>query len=43
MQSAIHHKLYTMSMIENGSKILLINRPDHMGFPGYIAPGGQNW
>jgi len=28
-------------MIENGSKILLINRPDHMGFPGYIAPGGK--
>ncbi|MFF2887347.1 8-oxo-dGTP diphosphatase [Paenibacillus sp. NPDC057967] len=30
-----------MCMIQSGTKVLLINRPDHMGFPGYIAPGGK--
>lgn len=28
-------------MVQNGSKVLLMNRPDHMGTPGYIAPGGK--
>lgn len=34
-------KLYTMCMIQDGSRILLMNRPDDKGFPGYIAPGGK--
>ncbi|GBF78520.1 7,8-dihydro-8-oxoguanine triphosphatase [Paenibacillus sp. 598K] len=28
-------------MVQNGSQVLLINRPDHLGFPGFIAPGGK--
>ncbi|MFD1135956.1 8-oxo-dGTP diphosphatase [Paenibacillus urinalis] len=30
-----------MCMIQDGSKVLLMNRPDKLGFPGYIAPGGK--
>ncbi|WP_128661303.1 8-oxo-dGTP diphosphatase [Paenibacillus sp. 598K] len=30
-----------MCMVQNGSQVLLINRPDHLGFPGFIAPGGK--
>lgn len=41
MSKIIEHKLYTMVMIETEGKVLLINRPDHLGFPGYIAPGGK--
>jgi 8-oxo-dGTP diphosphatase len=25
----------------DGTKVLLLNRPDKLGFPGYIAPGGK--
>ena len=28
-------------MIQDGNKILLMNRPSELGFPGYIAPGGK--
>lgn len=38
---ALQHKILTMSMIHDGNRILLINRPDRLGFPGYIAPGGK--
>lgn len=41
MSKVIEHKLYTMVMVENEGRVLLINRPDHLGFPGYIAPGGK--
>lgn len=41
MSSDVHHKLLTMCMIEQGDHVLLMNRPDKMGFPGYIAPGGK--
>lgn len=37
----INHKLYTMCMVEDEDKVLLINRPADRGFPGYIAPGGK--
>lgn len=37
----IEHRLFTMCMIQNGDKILLIKRPDERGFPGYLAPGGK--
>ncbi|MFB9755411.1 8-oxo-dGTP diphosphatase [Paenibacillus hodogayensis] len=30
-----------MCMVQDGGKVLLINRPDKRGFPGYIAPGGK--
>lgn len=41
MSNQVHYQILTMSMIQDGSKILLLNRPDEMGFPGYIAPGGK--
>ncbi|MBM7563140.1 8-oxo-dGTP diphosphatase [Paenibacillus sacheonensis] len=41
MTNAVHYKMYTMCMVENGDEVLLINRPDERGFPGYIAPGGK--
>lgn len=34
-------KILTMCMVQDGDKVLLMNRPDHLGFPGYIAPGGK--
>ncbi len=37
----LRHELFTMCMIEKGDKVLLVNRPDRLGFPGYIAPGGK--
>ncbi|QYR19644.1 8-oxo-dGTP diphosphatase [Paenibacillus sp. sptzw28] len=37
----VNHKIYTMCMVQEGSKVLLMNRPDKLGFPGYIAPGGK--
>lgn len=33
-------KIYTVCVIQNGSKILLMNR-QHDNFPGFIAPGGK--
>ena len=41
MSVEVTHKILTMSMIKDGNRILLLNRPDHLGFPGYIAPGGK--
>ncbi len=41
MTTEVTHKLYTMCMIQDGTKVLLMNRPDKKGFPGYIAPGGK--
>ncbi|EEL88467.1 8-oxo-dGTP diphosphatase [Bacillus cereus] len=37
----IEHRIYTMCMIQWNNEVLLIQRPDHLGFPGYIAPGGK--
>ncbi|MBO9128150.1 8-oxo-dGTP diphosphatase [Bacillus sp. 165] len=39
--TAIQYQMYTMCMIQKGDQVLLINRPDEKGFPGYIAPGGK--
>ena len=33
--------LYTMCLVRNGDKVLLVNRPDKRGFPGWIGPGGK--
>lgn len=41
MPNEINHKILTMSMVQDGDRILLMNRPNHLGFPGYIAPGGK--
>ena len=41
MAAVLTHKLYTMCMIRKGDQVLLVNRPDQKGFPGYIAPGGK--
>jgi 8-oxo-dGTP diphosphatase len=37
----VDYRLYTMCMIQNEDKVLLIKRPDNRGFPGYLAPGGK--
>lgn len=41
LTTQVTHQLYTMCMVQDGSKVLLINRTDKKGFPGYIAPGGK--
>lgn len=41
MTQYIEHRLYTMCMVQNEEKVLLIKRPESRGFPGYIAPGGK--
>lgn len=33
--------LYTMCIVQDGDKALLINRPVEKGFPGFIGPGGK--
>jgi 8-oxo-dGTP diphosphatase len=33
--------IYTMCLVVDGDRVLLINRPDKRGFPGYIGPGGR--
>ncbi|WP_256762138.1 8-oxo-dGTP diphosphatase [Cohnella sp. WQ 127256] len=37
----LKHELFTMCMILKDDKVLLINRPNKLGFPGFIAPGGK--
>ncbi|MCY8956759.1 8-oxo-dGTP diphosphatase [Bacillus cereus] len=37
----IEHRIYTMCMIQRNNEVLLIKRPSHRSFPGYIAPGGK--
>lgn len=41
MTKNLNHNILTMCMVENQDEVLLINRPDQRGFPGYIAPGGK--
>lgn len=33
--------LYTMCIVQDGDKVLLLNRPSEMGFPGYLGAGGK--
>ncbi|SMG20300.1 8-oxo-dGTP diphosphatase [Paenibacillus aquistagni] len=33
--------LYTMCLVCDGDKVLLVNRPNKLGFPGWIGPGGK--
>lgn len=37
----IEVKLYTMCLVRDGDRILLMNRPVENGFPGWIAAGGK--
>jgi 8-oxo-dGTP diphosphatase len=37
----ITYGMYTMCMVQDGDQVLLMNRPDSKGFPGYLAPGGK--
>lgn len=37
----IKYGIYTMCLVQNDEKVLLINRPDRLGFPGYLGPGGK--
>ncbi|MBO7742686.1 8-oxo-dGTP diphosphatase [Paenibacillus sp. MWE-103] len=41
MAESVQYRLYTMCMIQDGNRVLLVNRPDGKGFPGYLAPGGK--
>ncbi|WP_233434967.1 NUDIX hydrolase [Mesobacillus jeotgali] len=40
MKSHINYKLYTVCMIQDEDKVLLIDR-QHDYFKGYIPPGGK--
>ncbi|MCM3616104.1 8-oxo-dGTP diphosphatase [Sutcliffiella horikoshii] len=33
--------MYTMCLVIDDEKVLLINRPNDKGFPGYLGPGGK--
>lgn len=33
--------LYTMCLVRDEDKVLLVNRPSKRGFPGWIGPGGK--
>jgi 8-oxo-dGTP diphosphatase len=33
--------MYTMCLVQDGDRVLLVNRPSEKGFPGYIGPGGK--
>lgn len=33
--------LYTMCLVRDGDRVLLVNRPNERGFPGWIGPGGK--
>lgn len=36
------YELYTMCLVQDGDKVLFVNRPAELGgFPGYLGPGGK--
>ncbi|WP_223700024.1 8-oxo-dGTP diphosphatase [Sutcliffiella deserti] len=41
MTADIKVDIYTMCLVQDNDKVLLINRPAERGFPGYIGPGGK--
>lgn len=41
MSKQIRYDLYTMCLLKKDDKVLLIERPDHRGFPGCLGPGGK--
>lgn len=40
-QEDIKVVLYTMCLVRDEDKVLLVNRPSKRGFPGWIGPGGK--
>lgn len=41
MATELEIALYTMCVVQAGNRVLLVNRPDQRGFPGYLGPGGK--
>src|SRR5690349_7658297 len=41
MRKDMNCDLYTMCLVVDVDRVLLINRPDKRGFPGFIGPGGK--
>lgn len=44
MTTSVDHitvAMYTMCLVQDQDKVLLLNRPNHKGFPGWIGPGGK--
>lgn len=41
MAEQVDVQLLTMCLVQDGNKVLLLNRPSEKGFPGYIGPGGK--
>lgn len=41
MTDNIKVDIYTMCLVQDGDKVLLLDRPSNKGFPGFIAPGGK--
>ncbi len=41
MAMDVNVQMLTLCMVRSRDRILLINRPSRLGFPGYIAPGGK--
>lgn len=39
--NTIEVALYTMCLVCDGDRVLLVNRPSKRGFPGYIGPSGK--
>ncbi len=37
----IQTELYTMCLVVKDGKVLLLNRPEKRGFPGYVGAGGK--
>ncbi|RJR09856.1 8-oxo-dGTP diphosphatase [Candidatus Parcubacteria bacterium] len=41
MTDNIKVDIYTMCLVQDRDKVLLLDRPSNKGFPGFIAPGGK--
>ncbi|TWT13221.1 NUDIX domain-containing protein [Planomicrobium sp. CPCC 101079] len=41
MTGNIAIQLMSMCLVQDGDRVLLINRPAEKGFPGFIGPGGK--
>ncbi|MGI2328285.1 NUDIX domain-containing protein [Planococcus sp. YIM B11945] len=41
MEENVEVQLMTMCLVQDGDQVLLINRPEEKGFPGFIGPGGK--
>ena len=39
--SSVTYGMYTMCIVQDGDKVLLLNRPDKRGFPGFIGPAAK--